>query len=120
MDETIDLQITSENGVVVVALKTASICNAGAITAVEDSISRFIEQNHAKKVVIDFNGVKFFSSQMLGTLVSIRAKLKGCEGEVVISGINPQMYRVFRITNLDKIFRFFEDKEMAVKAVSSS
>ena len=69
-----------------------------------------------KEMVIDFENVKFFSSAVLGLLLDIRAKLKTYEGEVVISGINPQLYRVFKITNLDKIFRFFPDKQSAIRA----
>ena len=41
------------------------------------------------------------------------------EGQVVISAIEPQLHRVFRITNLDKVFRFFPDKESAVQALTS-
>jgi len=57
-------------------------------------------------VVVDFECVKFFSSTVLGLLLDIRAKLKAYNGEVVISSINPQLYRVFKITHLDKIFKF--------------
>jgi len=49
-------------------------------------------------------------------LLNIRTKLKELEGEVVISGIEPQLYRIFKITNLDKIFKFFSDKESAISA----
>jgi anti-sigma B factor antagonist len=70
------------------------------------------------KVIFDFAGVKFFSSQVLGLLLEIRAKLQASNSEVVISAINPQLHRVFKITNLDKIFRFFPDRESAVKVVS--
>jgi anti-sigma B factor antagonist len=70
-------------------------------------------------VVVDFEGVKFFSSAVLGLLLDIRAKLKTYDGEVVISAINPQLYRVFKITHLDRIFKFFPDKENAVGAVNT-
>ncbi|MFB0525360.1 MAG: STAS domain-containing protein [Phycisphaerae bacterium] len=39
-------------------------------------------------------------------------------GKVVISAINPRLHRVFKITNLDTIFKFFPNKENAVKAIS--
>jgi anti-anti-sigma regulatory factor len=37
---------------------------------------------------------------------------------VVISGINPNLTRVFRITNLDKVFKFYPDVESALKALA--
>ena len=48
-----------------------------------------------------------------------RARMKTYEGGVVISGINPQLYRVFKITHLDRIFEFFPDRSSAVKSVGT-
>jgi anti-anti-sigma regulatory factor len=56
---------------------------------------------------------------VLGLLLDMRAKLKMHDGEVVVSAINPELYRVFKITNLDKVFRFFPDKKSAVEAMST-
>ena len=117
--EKINVEITSEENAAVVAFKTASISNVEEVAAVSKQIKEFIEEKHPKEVVVDFEHVKFFSSQVLGLLLDIRAKLKTYDGEVVISAINPQLYRVFKITHLDKIFKFFPDKENAVRAVST-
>jgi len=118
MDEKVGIEITSEGNVVVVAFNATSISNAEEIAAIAKQISEFIEQNHQNRIVFDFGGVKFFSSQVLGVLLQVRAKLKRYDGEVVISAIEPRLHRVFKITNLDKIFKFFPDKESAVRAVS--
>jgi anti-sigma B factor antagonist len=118
-DEKINVEITSERTAAVVAFKTASISNVEEIAAVSKQIKDFIEQKQPKEVIVDFKRVKFFSSAMLGLLLDIRAKLKTYDGEVVISAINPQLYRVFKITHLDRIFQFFPDKENAVRAVSA-
>jgi len=114
MGEKLDVEIISEGNVAVVAFKTTSISDVDAIAATSKQIKGFIEENHPDKMVFDFEQVKFFSSQVLGVLLDARAKLKTYDGEVVISAINPQLHRVFRITNLDKIFKFFPDKERAV------
>jgi len=120
MDKKPSVEITSEGDVVVAAFKATSISNGEKIAAVSKQIKEFIEENNPNRIVLDFGGVKFFSSQVLGLLLDIRARLKMYDGEVVISAINPQLYRVFKITNLDKVFRFFPDKESAVGAVSTS
>ena len=86
------------------------------ITAIGRQIEEFISANRPKRMIIDFEQVKFFSSQVLGVLLNVRTKLKDYDGEVVVSAINPQLYRVFRITNLDKIFEFFPDLDSAIKA----
>lgn len=97
-----------------------SVTNTEEIKAVCAKINSFIEENHPKKIIINFEGVKFFSSEVLGTLVAVRSKLNSYGGDVVISAINPQLYRVFRITNLDKIFKFFPDLNSAVQTIKTS
>lgn len=119
MDEKINAEITKENGVTVVAFKMASISNFEGITTVSDHIKEYIDHNHPNNLVFDFEGVKFFSSQVLGLLLEVRAKLETYNGKVVISAINPRLHRVFKITNLDKIFTFFPNKESAIRAVTS-
>ena len=118
MDAQVGVEITSEGPVAVVAFKATSISDVEGIAAAAKQIKEFIDENHPNRIVFDFEQVKFFSSLVLGVLLNIRAKLETYNGEVVISAINPQLHRVFKITNLDSVFRFFPDKESAVRAVA--
>jgi anti-sigma B factor antagonist len=120
MDEKAGVEITIEGSVAVVAFRATSISNVEGIAAAAKQIREFIEKKPPKKIIFDFGGVKFFSSQVLGVLLDNRARLETYNGEVMISAIDPQLYRVFKITNLDKIFRFFPDKESAVRAASAN
>ncbi len=116
-DELLDIQTADD--VFIVSFRTASI---GALSGVEEiagQLRRFIGLRQPKKMIIDFHGVLFFSSKMLGLLVDVWKRLKDCGGTIVISGINPQLTRVFRITNLDKIFDFYDDAEAALKALGA-
>jgi anti-anti-sigma regulatory factor len=49
--------------------------------------------------------------------VDIWRKLGEYGGIMLISGINPQLNRIFKITNLDKIFEFYPDRAGAIKAI---
>ena len=119
MDEKLGVEVTNESGTAVVVFKSASISEVDMITTATNQIKEFIDENKPDKMIFDFESVKFFSSQVLGLLLDIRAKLKPNNGEVVISAINPQLHRVFKITNLDKVFRFFPDKQSAIQAIST-
>ncbi len=113
-------QITTEGEDAIVTFKKSSISNVEDISITAGHIARFVEANHPSRVVFDFKGVKFFSSRVLGLLLETRASLSSYNGEVLISGINPQLHRVFKITNLDQVFEFFPDTESALKAKHSS
>jgi len=119
MHNKVSTEITKENSVAVVTFKAACISDVKGIAAASHEIKEFIDKNHPNSLIFDFEGVKFFSSGVLGLLLDIRAKLEPYNGKVVISAINPQLHRVFKITNLDKIFKFFPNKESAVKAAST-
>ena len=109
------IEITTEAAWAVVAFKAASISDADTINSASRKIAAFIEENHPARMIFDFAGVKFFSSQVLGMILNVRSKLEAYKGEVVICSIDPQLYRVFRITNLDSIFRFFPDMKKALE-----
>lgn len=120
MAEKIGLDMITETNGAVVAFKSASITDVEGITSAAERIRQFLDANQPRRLVFDFEAVKFFSSQLLGMLLNIRATLKEYDGEAVISAINPQLYRVFRITNLDKVFTFFPDRESALSAANAS
>lgn len=119
MDGTVDLDITKEGAIAVVAFKSGCISDVEGISAAGSRIRDFIEKDKPKKLVFDFAEVRFFSSQVLGVLLDVRGRLQKDDGRVVISGINPQLHRVFKITNLDKIFEFFDDKAGAVNSMGA-
>lgn len=116
MDESTIVEIEDQGNVTVVGFKAASIVDPQAINAASDQIIEYVERNRPQMVLFDFDQVRFFSSQVLGVLVNVRAKLLEYGGEVMVSGIEPQLHRVFKITNLDTVFRFFSDRDSALSA----
>lgn len=120
MEDRDEVKITTQKDVTVITFLTSSISDLDEIAAASKQIDEFISRNQPARLIFDFGEVKFFCSRVLGLLLEIRAKLEAYGGEVVISAINPQLYRVFKITNLDKIFRFFPDRQSAVRTMRSS
>lgn len=113
-----DIMIIRDKGSAIVTFTTETISNAERIMTASEEINAFVEEHHPEKVIFDFAKVKFFSSLVLGMILGVRAKLEADNGEVLISSIDPQLYRVFKITNLDKIFRFFPDAKSALESVN--
>lgn len=112
-------QITCEGDTAIVTFRKSTISNVEDISSAAESIVAFIDANHPKRVVFDFKNVKFFSSPVLGLLLETRARISSYKGQVFVSSINPQLHRVFKITNLDQVFKFFPDTQSAVNAIKS-
>jgi len=117
MEENNLIDISTDSGVTIISFRLASISGVSGLEQLSNELRNYITDNKPKEVVVDFLGVKFFSSQMLGLLVDMWRKITEYEGVLLISGINPQLSRVFKITNLDKIFQFCPDRQTAVKRI---
>jgi anti-anti-sigma factor len=116
MDAKALTKIETRGSVSVISFVAASIGSIDDVEQIGNDVRGYLEDNQPRNVVVDFDGVKFFSSQILGLLVDMWRRLKEYDGQVFISGINPQLSRVFKITNLDRIFKFYPDIESAVAA----
>ncbi|HSW01139.1 MAG TPA: STAS domain-containing protein [Sedimentisphaerales bacterium] len=109
------LDIAREGNVAVATFKSPCVSDAEEITNASAQLRQYIQSDPPRRMVFDFHGVKFFSSQVLGLLLEARAHLRPHNGEVAVVSLSPQLQRVFKITNLDKIFRFYPDRTAAVQ-----
>jgi len=108
------LQIAREGNVAVASFRSDIVSDVEEIATASTQLQECIESDPPRRMVFDFSGVKFFSSQVLSLLLEVRARLQPHEGEVAISSLSPQLERVFKITSLDRIFRFYPDRAAAI------
>ncbi|WP_036222839.1 STAS domain-containing protein [Mesoaciditoga lauensis] len=66
-------------------------------------------------IIIDLTNVSYVDSSGLGTLIALQkdARLNG--GSVSIVGASSQIKRVMKMTNLDKLFAFYDKLEEVIK-----
>ena len=115
MDTKTGLDIATEGNAAVASFKSPCVSDVAEITNASAQLQQYIETNRPQQMVVDFDGVKFFSSQVLGLLLEARARLESHRGQLAITSLSPQLERVFKITNLDKIFRFYPDRAAALQ-----
>lgn len=114
MDEQPSLRTEESEGVTIVRFREASILDAVTIQRIGRELYEIVETAERRKVVLDFHDVRFLSSQTLGVLLTLRRKADKANVRVAIARIRPELARVFQITNLDKLFGFFDSTEEAV------
>jgi len=119
METKAGLHIATEGNAAVASFKSSCVSDVAEITNASAQLKQYIETNRPKRVVFDFDGVKFFSSQVLGLLLEARARLESHSGQIAITSLSPQLERVFKITNLDKIFTFYPDRAAALQQLSA-
>jgi anti-sigma B factor antagonist len=112
------VDITTEGDNAVAVFQSACVSDVEEIATASARIRDFINQYQPRGMVFDFSGVKFFSSQVLGLLLEARAQLQPQRGQVAVCALDEQLQRVFKITNLDKIFTFHYDRRTALAELS--
>jgi anti-sigma B factor antagonist len=115
MDTKASMDIVAAGNVAIASFRSTCVSNVDEIRNASTQIREYVEKNRPKEMVFDFSGVGFFSSQVLGLLLEVRAWLRERGGQVVVCALSSQLQRVFRITNLDRIFTFFPDRETAIR-----
>ena len=120
METKTTLDIERAGNVAVVAFTSTCISDVEEISNASARVKDHIDKETPGTMVFDFSRVKFFSSQVLGLLLEARARLQDCGGKVAICGLNAQLQRVFKITNLDTIFAFYPDKDAALGATAGT
>jgi anti-sigma B factor antagonist len=68
------------------------------------------------KMLLDFQGVTFMSSAMIGKIVLLNKKCKANKTTVKLCNIAPSIMEVFEITRLNKVFSIYESVDEALKA----
>ncbi len=68
------------------------------------------------KMLLDFQGVTFMSSAMIGKIVLLNKKCKAGKTTIKLCNIAPSIMEVFEITRLTKVFAIYESIDEAMKA----
>jgi anti-sigma B factor antagonist len=104
-----NLSMEDYAGVLVVTFTDSSILDTAAIEQLGRNLYQLTDVQNRQKLILDFSNVKFLSSQALGVLLTLHKKVRDIKGEVVMCGLKPELKKIFAITNLDKVFKFFPD-----------
>jgi len=75
-----------------------------------------IEHDNRKSILLNFTDVEFLSSAALGKLITLDRKVKASKGRLKMSNIRPEIFEVFQITKLNKVFDIRNDESEAVAA----
>jgi anti-sigma B factor antagonist len=105
-----------QKGVKQVEFIDRNILDEGNIQQIGDEIVSLIESEETPKVLISFSNVDHLSSAALGTLITINSKIKAKNGQLRLANIDPQIYEVFVITKLNRLFEIHDTTEEALQS----
>lgn len=105
-------------GVLVVYFSDAKILDDTRIQQIGKDLIELASKVPDAKMVLNFEGVGFMSSAMIGKLVLLNKKCKTDDVSLKLSNIAPNVGEVFKIMKLNKVFDIYKDEEKAIEAFS--
>lgn len=107
------LAVTHDDDIIRIRFLDRNILEEASIQQIGDEISALIEHSPNPRVLINFEGVEHLSSAALGTLITINNRIRQKAGQLRLCNIDPNIYEVFVITKLNKLFQIHDDVESA-------
>ncbi|HVJ85952.1 MAG TPA: STAS domain-containing protein [Caulifigura sp.] len=108
------LDIEEVGDVTVARFIDKKILDENNIQIIGTQLFGLVEEDGRKKIVLDFTNVEYLSSAALGKLITMDKKVKASGGKLRLCNIRKDIYEVFAITRLNKVFDIRNTQDEAV------
>lgn len=115
-DTSAPLSVITEKDVRIVEFTNNKILDEANIAEIGQSLSSLIDERPNPKLLLDFNNVDHLSSAALGMLINANNKIKQKNGQLRLAAIKPQIFEVFVITKLNKLFKILPNRAEAASS----
>jgi anti-sigma B factor antagonist len=110
------LRVTDYNGVTVVHFADRKILEELSISEIGEELNQIVEDNPELRLLLCFENVEHLSSAALGMLITLKQRVDKKNGKLRLSDIRPQIYEVFKITRLNKLFDIHDTTPKALES----
>lgn len=74
----------------------------------------------AKRVLIDFSGVRMAGSAAIGWLLTLQRQFKQAGGKLALHSMRPDVLRAFKLLKVDAVLNIFPEEHTALAALEDS
>jgi anti-sigma B factor antagonist len=113
-DQNPPVTLSQQKDVRIVEFTNSKIIDELNISEIGQTLNSLIDQSAAPKLVLDFGQVDHLSSAALGMLINANGRIKAKNGQLRLANIKPQIYEVFLITKLNKLFYIHPTRQEAL------
>lgn len=109
------LRLEMADGIAVVHFIASKIVTEEDIQEISDQLNRFVDEDGHRRLLLNFDNVRYLSSATLGKLINLKKKLAKDGGQLKLCSIYPDLLEVFKITRLDTVFEILPDEPTALR-----
>ena len=110
------LSVSQVGNVKVVNFVDRKILDEGNIQALGRELFQLVTEEPCQNLLLNFTSVEFLSSGALGKLITLDKKINSQGGMLKLCGIRPEIYEVFAITRLNRLFDIKDNEAEALAA----
>ena len=85
-----------------------------AMRAVSQQLHQLVRDEGHTRLVVNFAGVSYLSSEVLGILAALQGEVDPAHRHITLSGLDPLLRDMLRITRLDGVFDVRNDEAEAL------
>jgi len=113
-EQTTRVKVTKLGTLSLVQFADRKILDELAIQEIQDELLKLVtDRDDGNRLVLSFANVDHLSSAALGMLITLNKRVKEKKGTLKLSDIKPQIFEVFKITRLNKMFDIYDTLEQA-------
>jgi anti-anti-sigma factor len=110
------IELTSEDGVTIATLKDHSLTDELIIHELIEELIQLIASREHPKLAIDFSGVGFLGTHLLGRLISVKKSATQHGTRLKLCSLSENIAEVFQLVCFDRVFDICPSKVEAVRA----
>ena len=110
------LELEQIGDVTVVNFVDKKILDEQSIQTIGEQLFSLVDDLGRRKLLLNFSNVEYLSSAALGKFITLNKKVNAAGGKLILCRIDPQIYEVFEITKLNKLFNIQKEEQAALQA----
>jgi anti-sigma B factor antagonist len=115
------LAIRDRDEVVIASFNETRILDESTIQQIGKEFEKLtLEAAADRKLVLDFTGVEFMSSAMIGQILRLHKRCKADKVKLRLSCIPPSIMEVFNLMKLPKILDIYPTEDAAIESFDKS
>src|SRR5438128_12284697 len=107
------LEVEDIGDVTVVNFVDRKILDEQNIQIIGEQLFSLVDEVGRRRLLLNFSNVEYLSSAALAKLITLNKKLQQVNGRLVLCNIDPQIYEVVDITNLNMLYDIQQEQQEA-------
>jgi anti-anti-sigma regulatory factor len=114
------LEVAQIEQTTVVRFRRRTVLEPSSIRAIGSKLSRLVNEDGRRTILVNFQGVESLTSAMIGELATLHRGLIACGGRLAFCGVEPFLMQVFKVVKIPERIAIYGDETAALQTLSSA